>query len=261
MRKILRLHLLQFPTQAGQAFETLAGLQRLLQGKRIDKGDWLVFPEMWPSGFSVEDKNRLLAENARCAEWLGEFSGRHGCYLVGSMLEKSGPRAYNQAYVYGPRGRLLATYRKIHLFEYGGEHRRFMRGKKVITLSSPWGKLGLAICYDLRFPELFRRLNKLGARLIFVPSAWPRERLDHFLSLLKARAIENQCYIVGVNKVGPGTHEKPVVYGGHSAVFGPWGEKIAELGSGRKVLSLEIDLGEVDRIRKAYPFLKSRILP
>ncbi|MFO1463444.1 MAG: nitrilase-related carbon-nitrogen hydrolase [bacterium] len=260
MKRILRLHLVQFPTRAGHALETLRAIERDLAKLRVRRDDWLVFPEMWPSGFSLQERDRLRRENTRCADWLRDFARGHACYLVGSMLELRGGKAYNQAYVVGPSGRRLAAYRKIHLFEYGGEHLRFERGRKVVAFSSPWGRLGLAICYDLRFPELFRRLSAAGARLIFVPSAWPRERIDHFSSLLKARAIENQCYIVGLNKVGPGMHREPVVYGGHSAVFGPWGEQLAELGSRKEIRSVSLPLDAVEKIRVRYPFLRSRIL-
>src|SRR5690606_17558717 len=124
--------------------------------------------------------------------------------------------------------------------------------KQPKLFSSPWGRVGLAICYDLRFPELFRRLSRQGATVFLVPSAWPRERLDHFLSLLKARAIENQAYVVGVNKVGPGFHRKPVVYGGHSAAFDPWGKRLAELGSRSGHRSVELDMDYLRRILRRY---------
>lgn len=260
MKEKMRLHLVQCATVAGRPLATLAKLQALLAGIRARAGDVLVFPEMWPSGFSLAERSRLAEENAACREWLRDYARRFRCTLVGSMLELARGRAYNQAYAIGPRGETLATYRKIHLFEFGGEHRHFSPGRKVVSFPSSRGRIGLAVCYDLRFPELFRRLSKAGARLVFVPSAWPRERLDHFLALLKARAIENQCFVVGLNKVGPGRHERPLVYGGHSAVFGPWGKKLAEMGARAGVSSLELDLSEVERVRRRYPFLKSRVL-
>lgn len=260
MKQKMRLHLVQGGTSAGNPLASLKKFQILLEDLRPCVGDCLVFPEMWPSGFSLEEKERLAEETSVCRAWMRDYAKRHRCTLVGSMLELAKGRAYNQAYAIGPRGETLAGYRKIHLFEFGGEHRRFSPGNKVISFSSPWGMLGLAICYDLRFPELFRRLSQAGTRLVFVPSAWPRERLDHFRTLLKARAIENQCYMVGLNKVGPGRHEKSLVYGGHSAVYGPWGDKRAEMGSRAGILSVELDLGEVELIRRRYPFLKSRVL-
>lgn len=260
MKETLGLHLVQFPTQAGGPAATLDGLRSLLEGLRPKAGDWLVFPEMWPSGFSIDRRATLEKGNSECLDWMQDYARSHRCYLVGSMLELAKQRAYNSAYVIAPTGKRLASYRKIHLFAYGGETRRFHSGNQVVAFSSLWGKIGLAVCFDLRFPELFRRLSKYGTRLIFLPSAWPKERLDHFTALLKARAIENLCYVVGLNKVGRGHHEKPVIYGGHSAVFGPWGEKLAEMGSKAGIQSLKLDLGAVERVRRKYPFLESRVL-
>lgn len=258
--KKLRIHLLQFPTRAGRPLRTLARLEELLANFSPRPQDWLIFPEMWPSGFSLDDAARLEEENAACFSWLQDYAKRHKVYLSGSMLELARKRLFNRAYVLGPKGRLLRDYRKIHLFEYGGEHLRFSPGKESALLSSPWGKIGLAICYDLRFPELFRRLSAQGAKIFLVPSAWPGERIDHFLSLLKARAIENQAYVVGVNKVGPGTHEKPVTYGGHSAVFDPWGRCLVEMNSRTGLRTAELDLDYLGELRRRYPFLKSRVL-
>ncbi|MCE9624412.1 MAG: hypothetical protein K8R69_03000 [Deltaproteobacteria bacterium] len=180
MKETLGLHLVQFSTKAGGPAATLDGLQSLLKSLRPNPGDWLVFPEMWPSGFSVDHRAALARGNAECLAWLQNYARTRQCYLVGSMLELAKKRAYNSAYVITPSGKRLASYRKIHLFAYGGETRRFQAGKRVVAFSSPWGKIGLAVCFDLRFPELFRRLSKLGTRLIFLPSAWPKERLDHF---------------------------------------------------------------------------------
>ena len=260
MKQKMRLHLVQGSTSAGNPLASLKKFQILLEDLRPRVGDFLVFPEMWPSGFSLDEKEKLTKENSVCRAWIRDYAVNRRCTLIGSMLEIYQGRAYNQAYAIGPRGETLASYRKIHLFEFGGEHRHFSPGNKVISFPSPWGKIGLAVCYDLRFPELFRRLSELGTRIVFLPSAWPRERLDHFRTLLKARAIENQCFMVGLNKVGPGHHEKPVVYGGHSAIFGPWGEKLAEMGARAGILSVELEMAQVDRIRKLYPFLKSRVL-
>jgi predicted amidohydrolase len=237
---------------------TLHRVQKMLAGRRLQKGDWLIFPEMWPGGFLVADRVRQEVENAFCFHWLKQFARAKGCYLAGSMLEVKNGRFFNSAYLIDPEGRLLSHYRKIHLFRLGEEHRKFKAGRKVALARLPWAKLGMAICYDLRFPELFRIYARLGAEVLLLPSAWPKARLDHFLALLKARAIENQCYVVGANKIGH--HDSGIPYGGHSAVFGPWGEKLGELGSKPGVLRVTLDLSRVREVRKRYPFLKSRVL-
>ena len=256
--KSLRLHLAQFASVNGQPLKTLAKVQALLEGRKIRAGDWVVFPEMWPAGFALGDRLRMEVENSFCFRWLKDFAKKKGSWMAGSMLEVKRGRFFNSAYVIAPDGSLAHHYRKIHLFKLGDEHRKFVPGSSSDVLPLAWGKLATAICYDLRFPELFRIYAKKGATVVLVPSAWPRERLDHFLTLLKARAIENQCFMVGVNKIGH--HDSGIPYGGHSAVYGPWGEKLVEMGSGSAVREIELELGEIDRIRRDYPFLSSRVI-
>lgn len=257
-KNTLQIHLFQFASVNGHPLQTLKKVQKMAELIHPREGDWVIFPEMWPSGFLLHDVLRQKVENAFCYAWLKQYARLHRCYMVGSMVEMSRQKTHNSAYLLGPTGKLLARYRKIHLFRLGEEHRKFKPGTEVVLKRVSPGKVGLAICYDLRFPELFRSLSKQGAKWIVIPSAWPKERMDHFHSLLKARAIENQCFVVGANKVG--YHDSGILYGGGSAVFGPWGEKIGGLGTRPGVLSLALDFKEVDRIRRQYPFLKSRIL-
>jgi omega-amidase len=254
----LKIHLVQFASINGHPIKTLERVQRLLKKFRTEPGDWVVFPEMWPSGFTKREAQQQQRENSLCLLWLREFARLHRCYMSGSMLEVERKKSFNSAYLISPQGQILTRYRKIHLFRFGKEHLKFHPGKKVITLSTASTKVGIAICYDLRFPELFRRMSKAGAKLILIPSAWPKERIDHFFALLKARAIENQCFIAGANKIGH--HESGVAYGGHSVIFGPWGEKLGELGDETGILSVPMDFAHVKKIRRQYPFLKSRVL-
>lgn len=256
--KILQLHLLQFASADGHPMQTLKTLETMLAQLSPKPGDWLILPEMWPSGFSTEDSHRQTVENAFCYYWMKRYARAHRCYLAGSMLEVKKGKRYNSAYVIDDEGELRAHYRKIHLFRLGQEHLKFSAGDKPSVSRWPFGKLGLAICYDLRFPELFRRYAKRGVSLILIPSAWPWDRMRHFRSLLQARAIENQCFVVGVNKTGRDAKGRP--YGGHSVVWGPWGEKLGELGRRAGVLSVALDFKRVEEVRRDYPFLKSRVL-
>jgi predicted amidohydrolase len=252
--KALTLHLLQFPSVPGGPLKTLEKLKKWLRGLNTRRGDWLLLPEMWPALFQPKEKLKQRLENAGCFHWLKALARERGCYVAGSMLEMPGPRAYNSAFVIDPSGALRAGYRKMHLFPLSGEHKHFTPGKtnKVVKLSGM--NLGLAICYDLRFPDLFRALAKQGAQIILVPSAWPKVRLEHFKALLKARAIENQCFVVGINKCGP--ERDGLVFGGHSVVYDPWGSPLGELGGRRGFLTVSLDLSQVGKIRKQYPFLE-----
>jgi predicted amidohydrolase len=254
----LTLHLLQFSSIFGEPLKTLRRLQHMLGDFTPGRGEWLVMPEMWPSGLKPGDHKKQKVENAFCFHWLKNYARKNHCYLAGSMLEMPKNRAYNSAYLINPDGKLLTRYRKIHLFRLMQEHRRMTAGREVQVCRLPWGRVGLAICFDLRFPELFRKMSEKGAKMMVIPSAWPRERIDHMLALAKARAIENQCFVAVANKNGKET--TGINYGGRSVVFGPWGENLGEMGSRNDILSVSIDLDEVDRVRGQYPFLKSRVL-
>jgi predicted amidohydrolase len=249
----MTLHLVQFPSVIGEPLRTLRNLKKWLGELKTQPGDWVLLPEMWPSLFQPQQRFKQKLENAMCFHWLKELARERAIFLVGSMLEMPGAQAYNSAFIIGPDGELKARYRKIHLFPLSGEHRHFSPGQKNKVIGLSGKKLGLAICYDLRFPDLFRRLAKQGASIILVPSAWPLVRLDHFRTLLKARAIENQCFVVGVNKCGP--ERDGLVFAGHSMVWDPWGISLGELGNRRGILTARIDLSQVQEIRERFPFL------
>lgn len=261
----MNIHLVQFASIDGEPLLTLEKLKEWLTAFKPKAQDWIVFPEMWPSSFNPQEFKKQEVENAFCFHWLKKYARDNQCYMTGSMLEiphkgiqkKDIKQAYNSTYLIDPQGKLITRYRKIHLFTLGQEHEKFIPGHHIRTVRFPWGKIGLAICFDLRFPELFRAHSKRGAQLIIIPSAWPKIRIDHWLTLLKARAIENQCFVAGVNKVGKDSHG--LTLGGHSAIFGPWGESVALLKNRPGICSVEINFEEVQKIRKQYPFLKSRV--
>lgn len=255
--KRLVFHLVQFPSAYGEPLRTLKNLQKMLTRLSIKRGEWVVLPEMWPSSLAKKNLHQQQIENVFCFHWLKSFARDHACYMGGSMLEMPGKKAYNSVFIIDPEGKLLARYRKIHLFRLTGEHTKYQPGRTVRVAPFSWGKLGMAICFDLRFPELFRKMVARDARVILLPSAWPRERMGHFFTLLKARAIENQCFMVGVNKCG--MEKEGVVFGGHSMVIDPWGDILGELGGKKGVLKVTLDLSRVDRVRKQYPFLRDRV--
>jgi len=190
---------------------------------------------------------------------------------AGSLVERAAPGAprgasgrglWNTSVVIGTDGNLLATYRKIHRFGFGdGEPRLIEAGEDVVTLDLPLDgtlvRTGLATCYDLRFPELFRLLLDAGCRLVVVPAAWPQARVEAWELLGRARAMENQVVLVACNTGG--TH-CGVQMGGCSQVVAPDGTVLARAGTGEQVLVVEVDLDEVDRWRDRFPVLADRRL-
>ncbi len=221
------------------------------------RGSQLVLlPELWSTGYDLEHWRRYAAPlgEGHFAE-IAALARRHRIAIGGSLLEARGEHATNCFSLVGPDGDLWATYRKIHLFRLMAEDQWLAPGEDVVSAETPWGATGLAICYDLRFPELFRKQAVGGARLLLLPAEWPSRRIAHWQTLLRARAIENQCFIAACNCVGGGEKD---TFGGRSAVIDAWGETVVEAGAGETLLTATLDLDLVDRVRAHIPVFQDR---
>ena len=172
--------------------------------------------------------------------------------LAGTVIEQDGDELHNTAVLISPEGEIVHTYRKVHLFGFDqGEAEMLTPGDDVSTYALPGlTTLGMTTCYDLRFPEMYRLLLDAGAQLVVVPAGWPAARLDHWLLLLRARALEDQLFVVGCNQVGT---QEGVELAGHSVVVDPWGRIIAEAGTGEEVLTIDIDLAMVSEDQGRVP--------
>lgn len=223
----------------------------------------VVFPEMFVSGFDYK-KNAEFLEKHPCEieERLSDIAAVNSVAVAGSFphIEPGWRAPSNRLAFYAPDGRELAHYDKIHLFGVFHEDRFVTPGKSAVVNNSPFGKVGFAVCYDIRFPELFMRLADMGAKLIIICAAFPHPRSEHWRILCRARAIENQCYVAAVNQCGPEVFRGgSVKYCGMSAVFDPWGEIVAECPPDEESLALaDIDLGMVDEIRARIPVFSDR---
>jgi predicted amidohydrolase len=217
----------------------------------------LVLPELWDSGYQL---NRAAELASPLGEGLfartADLARRHRLYITGAMLEARDGKVYDCAPVFSPDGSLLSVYRKTHLIGLMGETRWITPGDRLTALDLPWGRTGLAICYDLRFPELFRRLViSEGAQLIIVPASWPQPRRMHWRVLTRARAIENLCFVAACNRVG---QDGSYHFFGASALIDPWGERLVEAGDTPALLTAEINLAEVGKARANFPALDDR---
>ncbi len=216
----------------------------------------VVFPELWSTGYALDQAKELASPlNVGVFAQLGTLATANKISIVGSLLEKRGLEVTNSATFFAPNGRLMGVYRKIHLFRGLDEDRWLQPGSAPLLIELPWGLTGLAICYDLRFPELFRRYAVQGAKIVIIPAEWPIERIDHWRILLQARAVENQCFMVAVNNVGR-TGEK--TFGGHSMIVDPWGKVVVELGETPGLITADIDLDYVDTVRARIPVFEDR---
>jgi omega-amidase len=218
--------------------------------------EMVVLPELWPTGGDWRKMSALLAGQAEVLEAVGGLAKKYGLWLNGSMLalNEAGQPA-NTSILFDPQGRQVGVYYKIHLFGLMREDHYLAPGQSLTAAITPWGQVGLAICYDLRFPEMFRAYALAGATLVFVPAAWPSSRLNHWRALLRARAIENQLYMVGVNQAGS---DGKYIYGGHSAIIDPWGEAVIEADESETLLTAEIDTNRVAEVRQTMPIFKDR---
>jgi predicted amidohydrolase len=216
----------------------------------------IVLPELWSTGYALEQAKELATElNVGVFAQISTWATQNKISIVGSLLEKRGLQVTNSATFVAPNGRLMGVYRKIHLFKLMDEDRWLQPGAAPLLMELPWGMTGIAICYDLRFPELMRRYAVQGAKLMIIPAEWPIERVEHWRVLLQARAIENQAYIVATNSAGK-TGDK--TFGGHSMVIDPWGKVLVELGENPGIATIEMDIDYVDTVRSRIPIFDDR---
>ena len=237
--------------------ENYLAAQSLATKAVAQNADLLVLPELWATGYNLgraSDYAALLDKGHFAL--MAELAQVHGLYVTGTALEENpGGRPFNTAALYGPDGRCVGAYRKVHLWAPLGEVEHLTPGDALPVFELPWGTVAMAICYDLRFPELWRRLADAGAQLILIPAEWPIRRVEHWRLLLRARAVENQLYVTGCNRAGVDADGE---FGGHSAVVDPWARVLVEGGSEPNLLVTSIDLGEVARARQLFPFLTDR---
>lgn len=216
----------------------------------------VLFPELWSTSYDYEAVDRLaepLGEGLFAQ--LSELARENHIAIGGSVLEKQDGRVYNTFALHGGDGSLQAAYRKVHLFRLMDEDKWLAPGDRLELVETDWGMTGLGICYDLRFPEMFRRYALGGARLVLLPAEWPAVRTYHWQTLLRARAIENQMFVAACNRVGELRGEP---FGGRSAVIDPWGEPLVEGGANESLLTTEIDLSKVDEARGRIKVFEDR---
>jgi predicted amidohydrolase len=220
--------------------------------------DLVVLPELWPQGGFSYDRWQDEAQpvDGPVVESLRAAARDLGATVhMGSLVERDRDgHLFNTSVLVGADGGILTTYRKVHLFGFGdGEPKHMTAGDGPVV----HGSLGLATCYDLRFPEQFRLLLDGGADVVLLVAAWPAKRVAHWRLLAQARAVENQSYVVACNTAG--THAG-VPMGAHSMVVDPWGTVLAEAGEDEEVLVADLDLDLVRTTRSSFPVLADRRL-
>lgn len=249
----LKIAFVQHGIEEGNPRDTARRLLRRISQALVGAPELVMLPEVFLGG---PGRKAELPEYARLhadfASELGEISRREGTHFYGSVIEDKGGVFYNTALLISPGKSVPQRYRKNHLFRFDGEHVLFGAGRESPLFTTPWGKAAPLVCYDIRFPELLRKMAFQGARFSLVSAQWPESRRQHWLALLRARAIENQIFMIACNRTGV---KKNLTYSGDSCVVSPWGDFLHSQTRGRKIGACKIDLGLVESVRKKYPFL------
>lgn len=257
----MRIAGIQFDFRSDEAFtDRVDRMSAMVLEQR--GADLVVLPELWPNGGFTYDLWKETAQplDGEVVQAMGECARQLGGYLhAGSFVEVHDDGSLtNTSVLFDGDGSTVAVYRKMHLFGFGeGEPTLMSAGRDVVVAKTDLGSIGLTTCYDLRFPELYRRLAYGAAELVIIPAAWPKSRIDHWSVLTRARAIENQMVVIAVNTAG--THGGKRM-GGHSVVVDARGGVLAEAGEDEEVLVAEVDLADAAKWRHDFPVLPDRRL-
>ena len=226
-------------------------IEQMLAAADIERDTYVLLPELGDTGFSF-DLDRIVDDQT--LPWARRLAQRLGIWLQPGFAEY-GPdgKGRNCAAIISPQGDVIGIYRKVHPFSFGRESDHYRPGEELLLRSCPRAVTCPMICYDLRFPELWRIAAGAGAEVFTIGASWPSARQSHWRSLLIARAIENQAYVVSVNRVGADPH---LQYAGGSVIVSPTGEILAEAQDAPTILQADLDLDALHRWRNEFPALK-----
>lgn len=220
------------------------------------KPDVIVLPELWSTGYALQELDHIASDQGlEEAAFLGDLAQKHGVWFAGgSVAAKTSEGVTNRAQIINRQGQLVAFYDKIHLVPMLDEHLYLTAGNTICVHDIEGITFGFSICYDIRFCEFIRKLALEGAQVLVVAAQWPLVRLSHWQALLKARAIENQCYLVAANNTAMGN----VPFAGHSTAVGPDGSTLVQFEFVEGVQQVVIDVTKVEQIRNAVPVFQDR---
>ena len=244
----MKISIAQFKSELGAVDENFSTAARLIAAAQ--NSDVILLPELWSTGYyPTPVENFADVDGRRTIDFICAAAEKFSVNIIGgSVIVDSGGKIFNRCLVANRRGELVAVYDKTHLFSFADEDKVFDSGDKISTVELDGVRCGLAICYDLRFPEFMRKLALAGAEILFIPAAWSLKRLTPRRILTKARAIENQIFVVFANSSG------------FSEVVNPRGEVVAESGRGEEILTADIDLSERTKILREMNLLADRNL-
>ncbi len=252
----IKIALAQMDLVLGNPDQNIQKAERWITKASNEGADLILLPELWASGFDLKNIQTYAAPlNEGDFAKMKLMAVENNIMVGGSLIEQDKNYFYNTFVLFDKNGDVVNSYRKIHLFRMLNEEQYFKPGNQLIISDTDWGKIGLAICYDLRFPDMFRAYGVKGVEIILIVGEWAQKRISHWCDLLRARAIENQCFIAAVNKSGISKGE---ILGGFSAVINPMGEYLTQGNDQEELLFAEINLDEVNKIRRWMPVFEER---
>ena len=254
---LVQVALVQADCSSDEGFDARIDSVLAETDRACQQADLVMLPELWSTAAFDLDCAREHAQPFDCAlvSRMADIARKHSVWLHGGSFAEvtDDGRHFNTSVLFDPTGEVVATYRKIHVFGYGGEAELMSAGDELVVVDTPLGPTGLATCYDTRFPEQFRALAEQGAQAFLITSGWPTKRIEAWDVLVQARAIEDQAWVIACNQVGM---QKGVALGGHSAVVDPIGEVVARAGAEETTLHATIDPEAVATWRQEFPALQ-----
>jgi len=241
----------------GNPSENYQNAERLIEEAMKENPDIIVFPELWTTGYDLTRLDTIADKDAvNTIDFFKKAAKKYQVHFVGgSVANHSEQGVKNTLLIINNKGQLVHSYSKLHLFKLMDEHLYLEAGEEKGLFELDNRLFSGVICYDIRFPEWIRAHTSKGAEALFVVAEWPAPRLSHWRSLLIARAIENQCFVIACNRSG---HDPNNEFAGHSMIIDPWGDVIAEAGATEELLSAIIELNLVKDIRKQIPIFEDR---
>ncbi|UJZ87097.1 carbon-nitrogen family hydrolase [Heyndrickxia coagulans] len=253
----MKMAIVQMDIAFGEPEKNFLQVDSFISQAAKQDADVIVFPEMWNTGYALKDLEKLADKNGeQTKNMLSRLAKQHAIHVVGgSVATKKAQGFFNTMYVANRNGDIVAEYDKAHLFPLMDEPVYMQPGQAKNIFELDRVECGGVICFDLRFPEWIRAHVLDGAKIMFIPAEWPKQRMDHWEILLQARAIENQCFVVAANRVGSDPDNE---YNGHSMIISPRGEVYLSSEEGEGIFYADIPLDEVDRVRNTIPIFRAR---
>nr|WP_245739732.1 carbon-nitrogen family hydrolase [Thermoflavimicrobium dichotomicum] len=255
----LNIAVLQIDLAFGDPVQNLAKVKQKIQRlvEKNTKLDVVVLPELWNTAYDLTRLDEIADPEGQIVQQeIGTLAKEQNIHIVaGSIAKKTDQGIYNTLTVFDRNGEKVGEYSKLHLIRLMDEEKYLTPGQSMGLFELDGVPCAGLICYDIRFPEWVRKHILAGAQVLFVPAQWPLSRVKHWRSLLIARAIENQCYVVACNRIG---HDPNNAFAGHSMIIDPWGEILAEAEREETSLVVEIDTEQVIEVRKKIPIFEDR---